>query len=137
MLWGQKAFADPSIESGLEAVAGCTASAIISQYQVVSSPNGTDKFEIGELAIRYSRATPPGPNEKILVNPDPAVKVPKLVCWPNPKTRSLELLVEIAAEGVLLKPLAVPGREVFGSKGVLKLAPDMPKTITSLYSPPY
>ncbi len=51
--------------------------------------------------------------------------------------RSFELLVDIPAEGELPYELAFPGRPVLGSKGLLKLAPDMPNTISPLYSPPY
>lgn len=50
---------------------------------------------------------------------------------------SFELLVDIRTTGVLLYELFVPGIDRLGSKGLLKLAPLMPKTISALYSPPY
>ena len=45
--------------------------------------------------------------------------------------------VEIVVAGVFPLPLAVPGSDVLGSKGLLKLAPATPKARRPLYSPPY
>ena len=49
---------------------------------------------------------------------------------------SLELLVDIVADGRLLLPLVDPGSELLESKGLLKLAPLIPITMSPLYSPP-
>src|SRR6266571_3140408 len=53
-----------------------------------------------------------------------------------PITMSRELLVDMVADGRLLLPLVDPGSELLESKGLLKLAPLIPNTISPLYSPP-
>ena len=63
-------------KSAVVELAGWTASAIISQYQVASSPKDTGKFVTGGLTSLYSKATPPGPAESSPVNPGAGVRVP-------------------------------------------------------------
>lgn len=90
----------------------------------------------GDVAGWYSERALHPPVEMMVVKPDPGVSTPKLLCWTTPSMMSLGLLVETVVEGAGLLPKAELGREVLGSKGLLRLAPLTAKTCKPLYSPP-
>src|SRR5438309_2406877 len=73
----------------------------------------------------------------MLVNPNWGVGVGEDPCWTPAKIMSFWFAFVMVADVPPLFPLLVPGSPVLRSKGLLKLAPVMPKTCSPLYSPPY
>lgn len=125
-----------SEKSGVRILADWMASPTDTQSAVRLSPNDTGKLVTIALTFSNSAAMGAPGLDVIMLNPVPADNCAAPWKMP-PMIMSLELLVETNTDAPVLVPLAVPGREVFGSNGVLKLAPVMPKAINPLYSPPY
>src|SRR5260370_19899749 len=90
------------------------------------APKVTLNFTSGAVAISYSVEIPPV--TVIVVNPGPGVGTGAAECWTPEMIMSYGSVVDTVTEVPYPVPAREPGRDVLGSKGLLKLAPLIPKT---------
>ena len=101
------------------------------QSPAAASLKATAELETGELTMSYSTAFVPG--GVMILNPGSAVgKEDMFPCKTAAHMISLEFVVETLTDVLLPNPLAVPGKELFGSNGDAVLDPLMPKTMMLL-----